>query len=65
MKRYIVHWYTKENRQIIEHERTMEAKNAKEARKAFDSWWMEKESKATLHKPRHAFGVEVRLFRDE
>lgn len=78
MKQYMISWYTKENRQIFEHSRTMEAPTAKAARRCFDEWWEQSEAERSRasyfrhpgyppnpHKPRHAFGVEVKLIRNE
>ena len=59
MKRYTITFYTKQNRQLTGHEETVEAGTAKEARAKFDASWQEREQRHP--KPRHAFGITVKL----
>lgn len=56
MKKYIITWITKRNRQEVEHEKVIEAENAKAAREAFDDWRLDKEGP-------HAFRIKVKLLK--
>ena len=64
MKKYRVTWITKQNRREEEHERIIEAENAKAAREAFDAWQFDKEASSIMgrHWP-HAFRIQVKLLK--
>lgn len=60
MKTYLVTYVLKRGGRWEDHEITITAENAKEARKCFDVWWGEKTH--GTYKP-HTFHVGVKLIR--
>lgn len=61
MKTYTVTWIIKNNRQGIPYEKTFEAENAKEARKAFDRYYDSLIGRSVLSHYPHPFHIKVTL----